>query len=124
MCFSKLFIVYSTVPFSMPFLQGQCYLSHTGHPKFVFCFCFFKCCINNITRGFCMVLIVGHNSGFNYDLDKSTTHPKFNRTRIQTHDLLIMTVHMQPLGHRGHQKECTATLSLRSEVKKKTRTLK
>ena len=45
---------------------------------------------------------------FKYDLDKSTMHPKFNPTRVRTHDLLIMTVHFMslrclplPLDHQG-----------------------
>ena len=29
---------------------------------------------------------------FKYNLDRSTTHPKFDPTGIQTHDLQIMTV--------------------------------
>ena len=32
-----------------------------------------------------------------YNLDKSTTHPKFDPTGIQTHDLQIMTVHFMSL---------------------------
>ena len=40
------------------------------------------------------------------DLDRSTTHSKFDPTEVRTHDLQIMTVHsmslrrlLSPLGH-------------------------
>ena len=32
-----------------------------------------------------------------YDLDRRTTHPKFDPTGVQTHDLQIMTVHFMSL---------------------------
>ena len=35
-----------------------------------------------------------------YDLDKRTTHPKFDLTRVRTHDLQIMTVQFMYLRHR------------------------
>ena len=34
-----------------------------------------------------------------YDLGRSTTHPKFDPTGIQTHDLQIMTAHFMSLKH-------------------------
>ena len=46
---------------------------------------------------------------FNYNLDRSTTHPEFDLTRVWTHDLHILkslfhvreAMWSQPLGHQG-----------------------
>ena len=46
---------------------------------------------------------------FKYDFDKSTTHPKFDLTRVRAHDIQIMnrtshvpvTLSSWPLGHQG-----------------------
>ena len=46
--------------------------------------------------------------GFKYNLDRGTTHPKFDPTRVQTLDLQIFTVHFMSLRHilapLGHQR--------------------
>ena len=44
-----------------------------------------------------LVLSIDVDFWFKLNSDRSTTHPKFNPTRIQTHDLQITTVHFMSL---------------------------
>ena len=44
--------------------------------------------------------VVHHTVDFlwiKYDLDRSTTHPNFDPTGVQTHDIQVMTVHFMSL---------------------------
>ena len=47
---------------------------------------------------------------FKYDLDKSTTHPKFNLTGVWTHDLQIMDSIFHVLGMLALTTEPSRTL--------------